>query len=48
MILFSSHFFVTVALLGIVVISILIYIPIATSTWTKLVIYGRISYLNID
>ena len=43
-----------IALLGIVVISVLICVPIATSTQTKLVqykqlvIYGRIPYLNIS
>ena len=43
-----------VALLGMVVISVLICVPVATSAWTKLVqyiqlvIYSRILYLNID
>ena len=43
-----------VALLGMVVISVLIQVPVATSTQTKLVqyiqlvMYSRIPYLNID
>ena len=43
-----------IALLGMVVISVLVYVSIVTSVWTKLVqyiqlvMYGKIPYLNIN
>ena len=51
---FRYHGQYYVALLDMVVISVLICVPLATGTWTRLVqyiqlvMYSRISYLNID
>ena len=51
---FHCHGQYYVALLGMVVISVLICVPLVTGTWTRLVqyiqlvVYGRIPYLNID